>query len=124
MVHGREGLPRGQGSLRTDRRSDEGLRFRPRDGNFLVRGMQMNGHVFGQDADDEATLTTRLFNQDLFLCEREQKVPDQIEVEHLACGSVVQRRRSHPHGVGLSDPHGNARNQENFRLVSGQLVRI
>ena len=61
----------------------EGLRVRPRDVNFLLRGMQMNGHVFGQDADDEATLTTRLFNQDLFLCEREQKVPDQIEVEHL-----------------------------------------
>jgi hypothetical protein len=61
----------------------EGLRVRPRDVNFLVRGMQMNGHVFGQDADDEATLTTRLFNQILFLCEREQKVPDQTELRHL-----------------------------------------
>lgn len=61
----------------------EGLRVRPRDVNFLVRGMQMNGHVFGQGTDDEATLTTRLFNQVLFLCEREQKVPDQIEVGHL-----------------------------------------
>ena len=61
----------------------EGLRVRPRDVNFLVRGMQMNGHVFGQGADDEATLTTRLFNQVLFLCEREQKVPDQTEVGHL-----------------------------------------
>jgi hypothetical protein len=58
----------------------EGLRVRPRDVNFLVRGMQMNGHVFGQGADDEATLSTRLFNQVLFLCEREQKVPDQNEV--------------------------------------------
>jgi hypothetical protein len=61
----------------------DGLRFRPRDVNFLVRGMQMNGHVFGQGADDEATLTTRLFNQILFLCEREQKVPDQTEFGHL-----------------------------------------
>ena len=61
----------------------EGLRVRPRDVNFLVRGMQMNGHFFGQGADDEATLTTRLFNQVLFLCEREQKVPDQTEIGHL-----------------------------------------
>ncbi len=60
-----------------------GLRVRPRDVNFLVRGMQMNGHVFGQDADDEATLTTRLFKQVLFLCEREQKVTDPIEIGHL-----------------------------------------
>ena len=61
----------------------EGLRVRPRDVNFLVRGMQMNGHVFGQGTDDEATLTTRLFNQILFLCEREQKVPDQTEVGYI-----------------------------------------
>ena len=61
----------------------EGLRVRPRDVNFLARGMQMNGHVFGQGVDDEATLTTRLFNQVLFLCEREQKVPDQTELGHI-----------------------------------------
>lgn len=61
----------------------EGLRVRPRDVNFLIRGMQMNGHVFGQGADDEATLTTRLFNQILFLCEREQKVLDQTELDHI-----------------------------------------
>ena len=61
----------------------EGLRVRPRDVNFLVRGMQMNGHVFGQGTDDEATLTTRLFNQILFLCEREQKVLDQTEIGHI-----------------------------------------
>jgi hypothetical protein len=60
-----------------------GLRVRPRDVNFLIRGMQMNGHVFGQGADDEATLTTRLFNQILFLCEREQKVLDQTELGHI-----------------------------------------
>ena len=61
----------------------EGLRVRPRDVNFLIRGMQMNGHVFGQGADDESTLTTRLFNQILFLCEREQKVLDQTELSHI-----------------------------------------
>jgi hypothetical protein len=61
----------------------EGLRIRPRDVNFLVRGMQMNGHVFGQGADDEATLTTRLFNQVLFLCEREQRVLGPSEIGHI-----------------------------------------
>lgn len=61
----------------------EGLRVRPRDVNYLIRGMQMNGHVFGQGADDESTLTTRLFNQILFLCEREQKVLDQTELGHI-----------------------------------------
>ena len=61
----------------------DGLRVRPRDVNFLIRGMQMNGHVFGQGADDESTLTTRLFNQILFLCEREQKVLDQTELDHI-----------------------------------------
>jgi NYN domain len=61
----------------------EGLRVRPRDVNFLLRGMQMNGHVFGQSLDDEATLSTRLFNQILFLCEREQMVPDRAEVGHI-----------------------------------------
>lgn len=61
----------------------EGLRVRPRDVNFLVRGMQMNGHVFGQGADDEMTLAARLFNQVMFLCEREQKVPDQNEIARI-----------------------------------------
>ena len=61
----------------------EGLRVRPRDVNFLLRGMQMNGHVFGQGADDGATLSTRLFNQILFLCEREQKLPNATELAHI-----------------------------------------
>lgn len=61
----------------------DGPRVRPRDVNFLIRGMQMNGHVFGQGADDEENLTTRLFNQILFLCEREQKVLDQTEMGHI-----------------------------------------
>jgi hypothetical protein len=62
----------------------EGLRVRPRDVNFLMRGMQMNGHVFGQGADDEVTLATRLFNQILFLCEREQRVLTQGEMSHIS----------------------------------------
>ena len=61
----------------------DGLRVRPLDVNFLVRGIQVNGHVFGHGVDDEATLKARLLNQILFLCEREQKVPDQAEVRHI-----------------------------------------
>jgi NYN domain len=60
-----------------------GLRVRPRDVNFLARGMQMNGHVFGQGVDDEETLARRLFNQILFLCEREQRVLDPAEIGHI-----------------------------------------
>lgn len=53
---------------------DAGLRVRRRDVTFLVRGMQLNGHVFGQGRDVPRTLTERLLNQMLFLCEREQKL--------------------------------------------------
>lgn len=61
----------------------EGLRVRPRDVNFLVRGMQMNGHAFGQGNDDGATLASRLVNQILFLCEREQRVLSQAEIGRI-----------------------------------------
>jgi len=61
-----------------------GVRVRVRDVTFLVRGMQMNGHVFGQGRDDQATLAARLVNQVLFLCEREQKVLDSTEIIHIA----------------------------------------
>ncbi|PTT82125.1 NYN domain-containing protein, partial [Pelomonas sp. HMWF004] len=54
--------------------ADAGLRVRRRDVSFLVRGMQLNGHVFGQGRDDARTLTERLLHQVLFLCEREQKL--------------------------------------------------
>jgi hypothetical protein len=60
-----------------------GVRIRPRDVAFIVRGMQMNGHVFGQGADDEATLSDRLFKQVLFLCEREQKVLTPSDVDQI-----------------------------------------
>lgn len=53
---------------------EAGLRVRRRDVTFLVRGMQLNGHVFGQGRDDLRTLTERLLHQMLFLCEREQKL--------------------------------------------------
>lgn len=60
-----------------------GVRLRPRDVNFIVRGVQMNGHVFGQGTDDVGTLWTRLFHQILFLCEREQKTLTADETEKL-----------------------------------------
>ena len=43
-----------------------------RDVVFLLRGMQLNGHVFGRGMDDVHTLAQRLLNQVLFLCQREQ----------------------------------------------------
>ena len=60
-----------------------GVRLRPRDVNFIVRGLQMNGHVFGQGDDDAHTLSTRLFDQILFLCVREQKALTPSETEKL-----------------------------------------
>ena len=49
-----------------------GLEVSMREVVFLLRGMQLNGHVFGRGQDDVRTLAQRLFNQVLFLCEREQ----------------------------------------------------
>lgn len=54
-----------------------GMRVRQRDVTFLIRGMQLNGHVFGQGNDDVETLGSRLLAQVLFLCEREQMVLDE-----------------------------------------------
>jgi hypothetical protein len=61
----------------------EGLRVRQRDVTFLLRGMQLNGHVFGQGHDDEQTLASRLVDQMLFLCAREQMVLDEAAVDHI-----------------------------------------
>jgi NYN domain len=61
----------------------EGLRVRQRDVTFLLRGMQLNGHVFGQGHDDEPTLASRLVDQVLFLCAREQMVLDEGAVGHI-----------------------------------------
>jgi NYN domain len=60
-----------------------GLRVRQRDVTFLLRGMQLNGHVFGQGHDDETTLASRLVDQVLFLCAREQMVLDEPAVGHI-----------------------------------------
>ena len=48
-----------------------------RDVVFLLRGMQLNGHVFGRGQDDARTLAQRLCNQVLFLCQREQMLLDE-----------------------------------------------
>jgi uncharacterized LabA/DUF88 family protein len=63
--------------------SDAGLRVRRRDVSFLLRGMQLNGHVFGQGRDDARTLAERLLHQMLFLCEREQKLPTAADAEQI-----------------------------------------
>ncbi|SEB22410.1 NYN domain-containing protein [Variovorax sp. YR216] len=60
--------------------SSTGLRVRQRDVAFLIKGMQLNGHVFGQGQDDVVTLGSRLVDQVLFLCAREQLVLDEAEV--------------------------------------------
>ena len=70
-----------------------GLEVSMRDVVFILRGMQLNGHVFGRGQDDVRTLAQRLVNQVLFLCEREQMV--------LAEDSVALIR--HWIGVGRSD---------------------
>jgi len=63
--------------------TDAGLRVRRRDVSFLVRGMQLNGHVFGQGRDDPRTLAERLLHQMLFLCEREQKLLTDAETAQI-----------------------------------------
>ncbi len=60
-----------------------GLRVRQRDVIFLLRGMQLAGHVFGQGNDDLPTLALRFGNQVLFLCEREQKLLSGVETDHI-----------------------------------------
>ena len=48
---------------------------------FLIRGMQLNGHVFGEGHDDIKTLAQRMLNQLLFLCQREQMVLDETSTD-------------------------------------------
>lgn len=55
---------------------DPGVEVSLRDVVFILRGMQLNGHVFGRGVDDVHTLAQRLFNQVMFLCQREQMVVD------------------------------------------------
>ena len=77
-----------------------GLRVRHRDVTFLMRGMQLNGHVFGQGNDDEVTLASRFVNQILFLCEREQRVLDPAEIEHIRAWVGGGALESSAQGVG------------------------
>jgi hypothetical protein len=63
--------------VRTACASDPGVDVSLRDVVFILRGMQLNGHVFGRGLDDAPTLAQRLFNQVLFLCQREQMVVDE-----------------------------------------------
>jgi hypothetical protein len=54
--------------------SERGLTVAMREVVFILRGMQLNGHVFGRGQDDVRTLAHRLLSQVLFLCQREQMV--------------------------------------------------
>ncbi|TWO71122.1 NYN domain-containing protein [Caenimonas sedimenti] len=77
--------------------SSAGLRVRQRDVTFLIRGMQMNGHVFGQGQDDVGTLGTRLVGQILFLCTREQMVVDQageLAIRYWVTGERAETKPS------------------------------
>jgi hypothetical protein len=57
--------------------NEPGVDVSLRDVVFILRGMQLNGHVFGRGLDDAPTLAQRLFNQVMFLCQREQMVVDE-----------------------------------------------
>ena len=62
--------------IREQAQARNGLDVSMRDVVFILRGMQLNGHVFGRGQDDARTLAQRLVNQVLFLCEREQRLLD------------------------------------------------
>ena len=63
--------------------AQRGLEVAMRDVVFILRGMQLNGHVFGRGQDDARTLAQRLVNQVLFLCEREQMVLGEATVAQI-----------------------------------------
>ena len=63
--------------------AQRGLEVAMRDVVFILRGMQLNGHVFDRGQDDARTLAQRLVNQVLFLCEREQMVLDSATVAQI-----------------------------------------
>jgi len=60
-----------------------GIEVSMRDVVFILRGLQLNGHVFGRGQDDVRTLAQRLVNQMLFLCQREQMVLSEESVAEL-----------------------------------------
>lgn len=63
--------------------AQHGMDLSMRDVVFILRGMQLNGHVFGRGQDDARTLAQRLVNQVLFLCEREQMVFSEAALTQL-----------------------------------------
>ncbi len=69
-----------------------GVDLAMRDVVFLLRGMQLNGHVFGRGQDDVATLAQRLVNQVLFLCEREQMLLGEASVAMIRQWVTGDRR--------------------------------
>jgi len=50
---------------------------------FLLRGLQLTGHVFNEGNDDLGTLKQELTKQVLFLCEREQMPLNEMAATHI-----------------------------------------
>jgi hypothetical protein len=74
-----------------------GLRVRQRDVAFLIKGMQLNGHVFGAGEDDVDTLGSRLVDQMLFLCAREQMIlaePAVVAIRRWIAGDAAAPKES------------------------------
>lgn len=61
----------------------DGTRVRRRDVTYLVRGLQLTGHVFNAQKDDLANLRQQLIKQVLFLCEREQMPLSESAAAHI-----------------------------------------
>ena len=63
--------------------TERGITLAMREVVFILRGLQFNGHVFGQGRDDVPSLAQRLLAQVLFLCAREQMVLDEATTAQL-----------------------------------------
>ncbi|WP_119153826.1 NYN domain-containing protein [Caldimonas tepidiphila] len=68
------------GKRARDRCRDAGLSVSRADVNFLLRGLLLGGHVFGEGRDDAPTLARRLAANVLMLCRREQVPLDDAAV--------------------------------------------
>lgn len=65
------------GKRTRDRCRDAGLSVSRADVNFLLRGLLLGGHVFGEGHDDAQTLAHKLSGNVLMLCRREQMLLDE-----------------------------------------------
>lgn len=65
------------GKRTRDRCRDAGLSVSRADVNFLLRGLLLGGHVFGEGHDDVRTLAHKLTGNVLMLCRREQMLLDE-----------------------------------------------